>query len=549
MTDATVPIRPRQPSFFTSLVNFFDEMMNFFLAMRMGPATLRFFVLAAGNLVIWLAVAIKHHPWPTWLPDAMQLVVPAQNVNPAFVLLDLVGQIGSRMFQADVLASMLTLWIPFIFAFLSAALYVSSIYHESLGVGIRFVSQAAFALPGYKTIHIEDGRMREEDLQSPVARIGGPGFAIVNLENAALFERIGGRLLVVPPTLPGVPRVVTLLRWLRMNRLADFLQNLLLRPGFFVMEGFDRYHRAISLRDQVLNLGENAPIKTRTLDGIPVSVGNVALLFSITRLNNPSTLQAPYPFAHNALLRLVLNQPLKVWHIAIINLVRNDLLLFTARFPLNQILANFGQPEVGRDTDLRSSVANLAQRMGVLYAQPLPQPRRVQQPPGLNASPFIPRVDLTNQFLLDFVAQFPTRARQSGVNLEWIDVGAWDSQVKEIFTHHRQAYELAIENQQQNGTLALTLLRRKTRLEESIHLNRQLPILAFARFLAQAGNDPDTVIWNMILEYHQVLQEASDRLKESHRPIPDRLKNALENIQQYQLSYMRTHGKGRILGP
>lgn len=463
-------------------------------------------------------------------------------------LLSLGWRLVQIFLNPEVLLIMLALVLPFALAFRIAAAYLGDIFEVDPKIARRFISQAAFSSPEYLTLRIEEGGVNPEDQDSPLVRIGGPGKVVVNLENAAVFERTDGSPEFIGPTFDG--------------------------KGFHTLEGFERLRAVIDLRDHTLEL---QPVKGRTKDGVPIKLNNARLLFSVLRRSRPDRLKQPYPFEEAALHWLVYNQKNENWWVGIRNLVNTELSRFIGDHTLGEILAAVGTPEIQRQLDLERTIQEQITRKRVAHARlrqpralrrsrkpfnrqrytPLPyrspqqkqanhpRQRPVTRVPQSVPPPFVPRPELSRLFYDEFVSSFPVRARANGVHLEWIDVGSWASN-EIIPAQHLEAWKLTTENALRGNTTVLTELGSQARVRELVEL-LQAPLFAYRSALRQTDN-PDEVIDRLLQAYHQVLVSIRDRYSEEagfdvhsyeddiHAPI--RLVNTLEHIRRARQQIM-----------
>ncbi|MGE5073346.1 MAG: hypothetical protein ACM3MF_07960, partial [Anaerolineae bacterium] len=176
----------------------------------------------------------------------------------------------------------LVLFIPSFLAMTIAGNYLADIFElKDPSVAWEYISGLALGGANY-VIHIRDGKVSEESLDSPVVLIGGPGVVIAEFDSAALFEKPDG-----------TPHVIGL---------ASAVPDSGGHPNV-VLEGFERLREPIiNLRDQYIGSASGQPmtVVSRSLDGIPISAADVRGMFSVRRQKvndvTVSTIQAPYPF-------------------------------------------------------------------------------------------------------------------------------------------------------------------------------------------------------------------------------------------------------------
>jgi len=135
---------------------------------------------------------------------------------------------------------------PFFIALQLAALYLADIFElEDVAVARSFVWQVALS-GSNETIRVTKGKISDNNKESPLYLIGGPGKVMVDLDSAALFERADGTPHVIGPTgnQPG---------------------------GKATIDGFERFRQAIDIRDHYVELrdqdSKSPSVKSRSRDG------------------------------------------------------------------------------------------------------------------------------------------------------------------------------------------------------------------------------------------------------------------------------------------
>ena len=173
---------------------------------------------------------------------------------------------------------------PFFISLQSAAIYLADIFElEDVSIARSHVSEVALS-GSDETIRISKGEISEEHRNSPNYLIGGPGKVIVDFDSAALFEKPDGTPHVIGPT----------------GRETG---------GKATLEGFERFREAIDLRDQSIELrdeiGPSSSVKSRSLDGVPITATDVRLMFSVHRNGENPTSDFPYPFSKQAIENII----------------------------------------------------------------------------------------------------------------------------------------------------------------------------------------------------------------------------------------------------
>ena len=246
---------------------------------------------------VWAILAYILHPF-----------VPNSDPMLSFLLYPFRALCAANVFK-HVLIGAFVFWL----AYRTAGIYLDDIFElNNIRITERFIRQSAFASQ-YDVLEIKDGDVSLNDQKSPIFLIGGPGKVRVYLENAALFEQLGGMPNVIGPTTSKSSKNARsdqpvgnsilarsrglLAAMIRFDR--DQYGNK--KDGARVISSFERIRRVIDLRDQVQEISVNA----RTRDGIPVQVKNMRVIYSVRRDGQEPTLERPYPFNQEAVESLV----------------------------------------------------------------------------------------------------------------------------------------------------------------------------------------------------------------------------------------------------
>jgi len=431
-----------------------------------------------------------------WAVLARQATEP--DFDPAFVT-EFLSYPFEALFAAHVFRHVLIAALAFWLAYRIAAVYLDDIFElEDLPVAERFILQAAFASQ-YNTINIRDGDVAAKDRESPIVRIGGPGYVRVYLENAALFERPDGSSRVIGPTVET-------------------------RSGVEVLSGFERLRAVVNLLEQ----SEELSLEERTLDGIRVRAEDVNFRFSVYRGGQHSTLTRPYPFTEEGIKRLVYmhgNMPLPA---VMSGMIRGELARFISRHTLNEFLASISMPELDIPQEEELELEGGSPPAGA--TSPLYLGAEVQPPPA-----FVPR----SQILTDLLApEFSERAADRGLELIWVGAGAFETPSEIVPERHLDAWLLSRENLARSSSLELDRLRRESMIAELIRLVQEVPIRTFRRL---AGEPPQDVLHGLLTAYHGKLVEALNILERQGQASEER--EALERA----LVFLTTHFIGRYL--
>ncbi len=306
-----------------------------------------------------------------------------------------------------------------------------------------FVRGAPVGCP--HTLAIVNGEVK--DRRSPLLLIGGPGYVFVSTDSAALFERPDGTPHVVAPT---------------TRRLE-------------LLEGFERLRRIVSLREHQMTLSATA----RSRDGIPIQVNDVQLLFSIYRGGRKPSAKEPFPFYPPALEQLVYGElaspVVDRWEAlsssrlltnAMRVMARSELTRFIRAQTVVEFLASVAPMDI---ETLREVYEELARDIAEPNKEIEPIPPSLPNPPE-----FIPRPRIAERFNLLANGPEGTRARQRGVGLQWIGLGAWHTPVAKVLDQHLEAWRLSVTNVVRSSDVALAQLKRQRHLSAFAEYVREL---------------------------------------------------------------------------
>lgn len=405
---------------------------------KANPAIFRWFAILLPALfgALWAFMAYTTSP-PDWEAgkSAQLLVYPFQ-----------------ALFAPVVLRHVVVAGFAFWAAYRAACYYLVDIYElTDIAVAEGFILQAAFG-SGYNILTIKEGAVAPEQRESPIVRIGGPGWLRVQLDNAALLETSEGNARVIGPTGER-----------RHDRVA--------------LTAFERLRDVIDLRDLIDDLS----IDGRTSDGIRVRAQDVHVVFSVYRGNRASTMEQPYPFDEDALLRLFYRLEKGAVKPAMLNLIRRELGKFITQHVLNEFLSSAGEPDQSGD-----------------------------QPAG-GDMPGSPAGFYTRSRIIEdlFTAQFANSARNLGIELKWIGVGSWVPADEIVGQRHRQAWQMRQENRARSSQAELDRLRMEAETQEFLRLVQEVPLLTFRR---NADLAPLERMRRLVIAYHGRLNEVYETL-------------------------------------
>lgn len=353
---------------------------------------------------------------------------------------------------------------PYFIALQSAAIYLADIFElEDVSVARNFVSGVALT-GGDDTIRVKNGDVTEENQETPIFLIGGPGKVLVELDSVALFERADGTPHIIGPTggLPG---------------------------GTAILEGFERFRQALDIRNHHVDLRDKDEWKAvfgRSLDGIPVKATDVRLMFSIFRGENRETsAENPYPFSKQAVEQIVYKATSKVtpgqntpskfefqWIPKMVTLIRGKLSGFMSEHNLTEYMASIGTPEfekvIQREDQIFEQMRDLVQS-----GEEMSERKEIKPPPE-----FQPRSKIKSLFA-QFADGFSSQARTNGVELQWIGVGTWESPIEIIPEKHLEAWKQTQKNIKDESKRAMDKIEQEEVIEKTKELIQKVPLDAY----------------------------------------------------------------------
>ncbi len=291
-------------------------------------------------------------------------VLPGEWLNQLVFPLNVAVDLISSLFAPEVLLHLLPAAAALWFGQRLAGHYLADLFElESPSLAERYLHGAAFGL-GYDTLNIAQGQVKLLNRDSPMLRIGGPGFLQVHLGYAAVME-----------TADGLPRVYGPER-------ERFIR------------GFERLRDVIDLRDQLKELDEVTAV---TGDGIEVRARDVQMVFRVYGGVQERSLQIPYPYTEAAIRRLVYGRAVSEegpldWSDELAQLAADEIRSFVGDLTLEEFLAL--QPEADAPGDA-----------------------------GASHTFHIPRRKLTERF---HTKEARARLREHGLELDWVGVGTWE---------------------------------------------------------------------------------------------------------------------------
>jgi hypothetical protein len=504
--------------FLASIINTF---FNIIFAINLLGGILRFVVIILGGLTIWIIIAVKATPPEPYFVKVVNKSISDilfffMDADPIYRLLAglikgvmfgsvLVIQTLWAMIQLPILRHVIAIGVPVFLAVRISTMYLADIFElEHQRIAFRFILRAAFGFT-YERIVIENGQIRPEDQNKPLAIIGGPGLVQVNLGNVAIFELINGEPHIIPPT---------------TRRIFPFRYDA-------ILQGFERLRDVIELRDMLVN-DNKLEVDARTRDGIPVTAKNIHYLFSIWRGDQPAK-QNQYAFDRQAVENIVYKRGKGIWYDNMRINIRTDLRMFIGDRNLSEFLAEIGDPETRRQKELETT---LEQEASELTQDIIPIERNAQsnaQPANLTARP---------RFTQIFLNDAKSYRRSDGLQLHWIDVGTWVLPSSVITEKHKDAWKITYDNENQKRMLNFT--RIGSRLDEMIKIIRSTPLKVFRDGRAEAKPD-QTIMITIMRSYLGILRAARESYVAENQPNPFGLEESIKfldrNIKVYLERY------------
>ncbi len=504
-------------------------------ALTTERAGFRWFVVVLSALGIYAASVLLVTP-PAEIRDGFNLFMSGQTPPRDFLLFFV-----SIFINADLLRIAVVVILPFWVARRIAGIYLADIFEQEMKVGRDFIWRAAFATQLH-TIHVRNGQIAEEDQDSPVVRIGGPGMVQVELDSAILTEKADGSYRIIGPT--HYPAQASFIERLR----ASFRK---IAPAekygatYEVLEDFERIRQCIDLRDQPQRAdGKGLEFTARTRDGLLVTAKDVKFVFSIRRklnLKDPDDVNVtippdlPYHYAPSAIRKQVYDQTRTVFKdkepdrtpdwkkkplpAPINGMVGTRMGGLIGERGLGEFLAFIGDPELDRLRTRWEEVNNASQAVAGIR----------QDPNGNIPSPpqYIPRDRFTRLF--DEQAEFSSAAEARGIELRWIGVGTWDTPQPSISEKHREAWQISRENVRLSSPDYLNERYNQARQTELLRLINEMPLEAFYDF-------PDKerlmgrLVTKLLQDYLIRLQQGRQECLRTGRAVPPTLQNAIDIV-------------------
>lgn len=505
-----------------------DALLNRIFDLRPAKAARRLRYLIVLFFVAVFIVSLRFYPLDLWAKFIRDIFLYYLNPSyPAIYIGEPISNLVNFVFHVftdpRILQYFPVFVAPFFIALQTASLYLRDIFElEHVSVARGFVWSVAL-LGSEETIRISQGEISEDSRERPTFLIGGPGKVIVELDSVALFEKPDGSPRIIGPT--GTEP-----------------------SGKATLDGFERFRQAIDLRDHFVELrdidGKASAVKSRSLDGIPVTATDVQFVFSVHRKRQKPTLEFPYPFDPKAIEQLIYKATSKVtptqknpstfefsWINNMVSLIRGRLGGFMSDHNLTEYLASIGKPEFERAKQYEERISAQEQKLSPSDPEDLPQGRKVNPPPE-----FTPRHKVSDLFA-QFVEEYSKSTYDRGVELRWIGVGTWMlpteiiPETKVVPEKHLEAWKISRENIFRGSKKSIDELINESSLTRIITLIQDVPVEAY-----QKAREEQTEYKNslraLLLSYRQQLIEAKNLLLTKKQRVPNEIEDGIKNINR-----------------
>ena len=527
-TAAETPLQKEMQLFRELFARLLDAFLNRIFDLRPERAARRLWYLIILFFVSVFLISLRFYPldwWTRYIRDIFSFFL-----NPAFPatyignpLVNFATFISVVFTDPRIFQYFPVFLAPFFIALQCAALYLADIFElEHVSVARTFLWRVT--LSGREnTIRVSQGVISEEDQQSPIYRIGGPGKVIVDLDSVALFEKPDGAPRIIGPTRKEPRARATL-------------------------AGFERFRQAIETRDHYVDLRDQTPdapsVKGRSLDGIPITATDVRLMFSVYRGGVKPTTENPYPFSPEAIEKIIYQAASRVtpgqsspskfefnWINRMINLIRGELGAFMNRHKLTAYLASIGMPELEKLKQREETILEEIQKL----VPPDKEFSNSNQPAQLPE--FQPRHKISDLFA-QFTDEFTKKAQSNGVELHWIGVGTWKTPVEIVPERHLEAWKLSNENLYRESPEELGRLEAEAILQKMITLVQDVPITAYQK-VSTAEEDSKNIVRALLLAYNQQFIEAVEFMRAKGEAVPPNIEDAIAHINNMFGHYVK----------
>jgi hypothetical protein len=496
-----------------------DAFLNRMFSLRPETAIRRLWYLLLLFFVTAFLISLRLYPlslWGQYIRDIFLYLFNLDRVTtfPGNPFINLIGFIDQVFTDPRIFQYFPIFLASFFIALQCAALYLSDIFElDHPSVARSFIWEVAL-LGSDQAIRISHGDISEEDRQSPNYLIGGPGKVVVDLDSVALFEKPDGTPHVIGPT----------------GKEAR---------GKATLEGFERFRQAIDIREHYVDLRDQDPksqsVKSRSLDGIPITATDVRLMFSVYRGGVKPSAELPYPFSKEAVEQIIYQATSRVtpelpnpstyefsWINKMVGLIRGELGAFMGKYRLTAYLASIGMPEIEKLRQREEAIVEQVQKLTHSEEDFLASDEQNSLPE------FQPRHKITNLFT-QFAEEFTKRSRNSGVELHWIGVGTWKTPIEIVPEKHLEAWKLSNENLYRESMEVLNKLEQEAIMQKTIGLIQDVPIAAYLKEI-NSETEHKKALRSLLLAYHQQLLEAAEFMRAKGEAVPPKIEEAISHI-------------------
>jgi len=498
-------------------LNWFFDLSPHACRRRRKGVSLVFLGFVSINLLINAAALLAH----------LRNVLPAI-LHPASVEIEMRREVFFFLALAGYL--LIPFFLSSYFALNMAAGYLADVFElEDGDIAREFIRRLALAGGGF-LLHVRQGKVAEEDRESPVLKIGGPGLAIVELDSVAVFEKPDGTPHIVGPA-QGAGASIALL------------------------EGFERFRAALDLRDQYIGASSAPPMSVtgRSLDGLPIRAVEVRAAFSVRRSDDGASAEPskeqPYPYSARAIENLVYRSSVQVlsdgphasdlprsWTETVHAAIHTTIREFIREHNLSEYLASFGAPEVEKAESQERTIQFQKFELTADVSS-------TARPPRIRPPRFHPRPEISRIFR-HFSNRFAYLADYHGFDLHWIDIGTWripDKIAHDIISgQHIQAWQITRENAARGSREALNKVFEEAYLAQKARLIQRVPMAASRPDEKSEAGKRERAI---LTAYWELLGEAADLYYNAGEPLPKELEQALRKLEA--LLFRGQHYVGR----
>ncbi len=502
----TMPSKPQTPleyeaeSLRRNIRRIRDCLINRTFDLTLEGASRRQNTLIVLFLLLVFVIIVALHPQPEeWTVRLRAIFIALFNPRQADQVFTTTFELLRFAFGSwtNILRYVPILLFPYFAAIHLASLYLADIFEKPVEIAREFITEVALR-GGSETVKIREGEFEKKE-ESRIYAIGGPGHVEVDRNSVVLFEKPDGRPHVIGPTVDGA----------------------------VLIDGFERFRAAIDLRDQHVDLRDqdNREIKSRSLEGIPISATDVSMRFSIWRGSKTRTLKEPNPFKGDEVVQdLVYGQSMTVRKETklkgafediqppigppMVGAIRGELGRFMSERKLTEYLSSYGILEIQAAQRQAQSVLEQTQKV-IPPGEPGPEVTAPSEPPT-----FVPRPDLSARFHESFASQ----ANQRNVQLDWIGVGTWKTSVDAVLNHHLDAWKLSIENAARGSDKAIEGVATDAAQQKTIQIIQEAPLARHHENLENPAMSHREAVKRLLVSYREQATETREVIVKKGNP-------------------------------